>query len=71
MIRQNEIEELEHINRANKLLSECKTIEKNTKMHFKKISHTTYVACKNKDRIALYEKAHKGVKIVYTNETAL
>ena len=54
--------------KSKEILDKYKQIEQESAMTCKKISGSTYVCCKNPERISLYEKAHKGVKIVYGNE---
>lgn len=60
----------EEINKsqADLMLDECKAFEAQTKLHIKRINATTIVACKNADKIPLYEKAVKTIKTVQSNE---
>ena len=61
-------EELENQSRAEIMLKNYKDVEANTKLYIKRINATTIVACKNADRIPLYEKAVKTINIVKSNE---
>ena len=67
-IQNNIHEELENQSKAEIMLKTCKDVEANTKLHTKRINATTVVACKNADRIPLYEKAVKTINIVQSNE---
>ena len=67
-ITNNIQEELESQSRAEVMLKTCKDVEANTKLHTKRINATTIVACKNADRIPLYEKSIKTIKVVQSNE---
>lgn len=60
----------EEINKgqADLKLERYKEVEASIKLHTKRINATTIVACKNADRIPLYEKAVKTIKTVQSNE---
>ena len=53
---------------AEQRLEKCKEYEATQKLHVKRINANTIVACKNADRIPLFEKSVKTIHTVQSNE---